>query len=107
MANSFNGRCKLCIDEKISIINFKDCGLLLNERNELVFKCRHTGKFRLSWLGATEAPTQSNSRETDARWFLLELITFNSVVDSIIWRGDLCRGRDSEKFRYLFKIIIF
>ena len=38
--NSFNGRCNLCLDEKISIINFKNRKLLLNKRNELVFKCR-------------------------------------------------------------------
>ena len=55
-ANSFNGRCDLCLDEKISIINFKNRKLLLNERNELMFKCRHSGKFKLSWLRATETP---------------------------------------------------
>ena len=54
--NSFNGRCNLCLDEKISIINFKNRKLLLNERNELVFKCRHRGKFKLSWLRTTETP---------------------------------------------------
>ena len=47
-ASSFNGRCNLCLDEKISIINFKNRKLLLNERNEVVFKCRHRGKFKLS-----------------------------------------------------------
>ena len=47
-ANSFNGRCNLCLDEKISIINFKNRKLLLNKRNEFVFKCRHRGKFKLS-----------------------------------------------------------
>ena len=47
-ANSFNGRCNFCLDEKISIIHFKNRKLLLNERNKLVFKCRHRGKFRLS-----------------------------------------------------------
>ena len=47
-ANIFNGRCNLCLDEKISIINFKNGKLLLNERNEFVFKCRHKGKFKLS-----------------------------------------------------------
>ena len=47
-ATSFNGRCNLCIDEKISKINFKDRRQLLNERNELVSKCRHKIKFKLS-----------------------------------------------------------
>ena len=47
-ANSFNGRCNLCIDEKISIINFKDRKFMLNERNELVFKCGHKSKYKLS-----------------------------------------------------------
>ena len=55
-ANSFNGRCNLCLDEKISIINFKNRKLLLNKRNELVYKCRHWGKFKSSWLRATETP---------------------------------------------------
>ena len=55
-ANNFNGRCNLCLDEKISIINFKNRKLLLNERNELVFKCRHRGKFKLSRLRTTGAP---------------------------------------------------
>ena len=47
-ANSFNGRCNLCLDKKISIINFKNRKLLLNKRNELVFKCRRRGRFKLS-----------------------------------------------------------
>ena len=46
--NSFNGRCNLCLDEKISKINFKNRKLLLNKRNELVFKCRHKEKFKSS-----------------------------------------------------------
>ena len=55
-ANSFNGRCNLCFDEKVGIINFKNWKLLLNEKNELVFKCRHRGKFKLSWLRTTGTP---------------------------------------------------
>ena len=47
--NSFNGRCNLCIEEKISIINFQDPRLLLNRGNELIFKCRHKCEFRLTW----------------------------------------------------------
>ena len=47
-AKSFNSRCNLCINEKISIITFEDYRLLLNERKELMFKCRHKSKFRLS-----------------------------------------------------------
>ena len=34
--------------KKISIINFRDRRLLLNEQNELLFKYRHRGKFKLS-----------------------------------------------------------
>ena len=55
-AKSFNGRFNLCLDEKNSIINFKNRKLLLNERNELVFKSRHRGKFKLSWLRTTGKP---------------------------------------------------
>ncbi len=47
-ANSFNFRYNFCIDEIISIVNFKDRRRLLNERNELVFKHRHKSTFKLS-----------------------------------------------------------
>ena len=46
--------------KRISIINFKDRRLLLNERNAFLFKCRHKSKFELSWMGATEAPSLDN-----------------------------------------------
>ena len=49
------------VSKRISIMNFKDWRLLLNEQNELVVKCRYKGK----WLGATEAPTLGNSRDID------------------------------------------
>ena len=69
----------------------------------LCLNCRHISKFKLSWLGATEAPTQDNYRDVDAGWFLLEIITFISVVISIIWQGDLC-WEDFWKVRYWFKL---
>ena len=40
-------RCNLCIAEKLHIMN-ADKRTLLNSRNELVSKCRHENKFRLS-----------------------------------------------------------
>ena len=98
--NSFNGRYKLPLDEKISMINFKDRRLLLKECHELVFKCTHKSKYKLSWIGATEAPTQDNWKYIDFGWFLLEIIAFISVITTIIWRGDLCREGDSRIFRY-------
>ena len=60
---------------------------MLNEWIELVFKCRYKSKFELSWLGATKAPTQDKSKDIDFGWFLLEIITFISVITSIIWQG--------------------
>ena len=98
-ANSFNGRCNLC--EKISIINFEERIVLWNKPDELLFKCRHISIFKLSWVGATEAPIQDNSRDIDAGWFLVEIRKFISIVNCIIWRGDLCRGGDSWKFKYV------
>ena len=86
-ANSFSGKCNLFIDEKISIINFKDRRLMLNEHNELVFKCRHKSRFKLSWLEATKTPTIDKNRDIDFGWFLLEIITFISGVTNIIWWG--------------------
>ena len=73
--NSFNWRCKLCIDEKISKINFKNCKLMLNERNELVFKCRHKGRFKLSRLGDIEVPTMDKNGDIHLGCHFLK--TFN------------------------------
>ena len=69
--------------KKISIINLKDLRLLLNERNELLFKCRHRGKFELFGLGTTEAPNLDNRKDIDVEWFLLELIAFITVINII------------------------
>ena len=55
-------------DEKISIINFKDHRRLLNASNELVFKCRREGKFRLSWLEATETSIQDKNGDIEFEW---------------------------------------
>ena len=82
--NNFNDRCNLCSNEKISIINSKDHRLLLNECNKLVFKCRHISNFKLSCLGVTEAHTQDKNKDIDFGWFLLKIITFISVITTII-----------------------
>ena len=68
-ANSFNGRYNLCIDEKISVIDFKDQRLLLNEHKKLVLKFRH--KRKLSWQRAKQIPTISNSRDIHAGRFFI------------------------------------
>ena len=49
-------------------------------------------------MGATDVPTLDNSRDINAGWFLLEIITFISVVTSIIWRADLCKEKHSWNF---------
>ena len=74
---------------KISIINIKDCRRLLNERNELVFKCWHKSKFKLSTEAPTptEAPTLDKNKDIDFGWFLLEIITFISVITSYCITG--------------------
>ena len=48
-ANSFSSSCNLCLEEKISIINYKETRRLLNKRNELIFKYRHKNRFKLTW----------------------------------------------------------
>ena len=42
-----NSRCYLCLNEKLAIASFPDKSTLLNQRNELVSKCRHKAKFTL------------------------------------------------------------
>ena len=44
---NFKSRCNLCLIEKICIIKYKHTSKLLNQRNELIFKCRHKNKFKL------------------------------------------------------------
>ena len=59
---------------------------MLNERNELVFKCRHKSKFKLSWLGVIEGPTLDKNKDIDLGWFLREIITCISEITSMIWQ---------------------
>ena len=43
----FDGRCNLCREEKIQIILYFDPGDLLNQRYDLIARCRHKNKFIL------------------------------------------------------------
>ena len=45
--NSFEGRCNLCLEEKIHIMTYKLPEELLNKRSELIARCRHRTKFKL------------------------------------------------------------
>ena len=45
--NSFDGRCSLCLEEKIQIMMYKLPEKLLNKRSELIARCRHKAKFKL------------------------------------------------------------
>ena len=42
---SFNGRCSLCLEEKIQIMTFQVPEKLLNKRCELIARCRQKVKF--------------------------------------------------------------
>ena len=43
----FDGRCNLCLEEKIQIMLYPDPGNLLNQRCDLIARCGHRNKFRL------------------------------------------------------------
>ena len=43
----FDGRCNLCLEEKIQIMLYPDPGNLLNQRCDFIAKCGHKNKFRL------------------------------------------------------------
>ena len=45
--NSFDGRCNLCLEEKIHISTYKLPDKLENKRSELIARCRHRTKFKL------------------------------------------------------------
>ena len=43
----FDGRCSLCLEEKIQIMTYPVPEKLLNKRCELIARCRHKDKFKL------------------------------------------------------------
>ena len=43
----FDGRCNLCLEEKIQIMLYPNRGDLLNQRCNLIARCKHKNKFRL------------------------------------------------------------
>ena len=45
--SNFRSKCNLCLEEKISIIKYKNTSKLLNQSNELIFKCRHENRYKL------------------------------------------------------------
>ena len=45
--NSFDGRCNLCLEEKIHILTYKLPDKLLDKRSELIARCRQRTKFKL------------------------------------------------------------
>ena len=36
-----------------------------------IYVCRHKNKFKLFWLGATEAPSLDKNKDIDLEWFLV------------------------------------
>ena len=43
----FDSKCNLCLEEKIQIMIYPDLEKLLNQRCELIARCRHRNKFKL------------------------------------------------------------
>ena len=48
--SNISKRCHLCLAEKYQICNFKDRNRLLNQKNELISKCRHENRFVLKYF---------------------------------------------------------
>ena len=44
----FDGGCNLCLEEKIQIMLYPDPGNVLNQRCNLIARCRHRNRFTLS-----------------------------------------------------------
>ena len=44
----------LCLEEKMAIITYPDQEKLLNERSELISKCRHENKFLLKYYDSND-----------------------------------------------------
>ena len=47
--NPTSGKCDLCLNEKLFILELFDEVDLINKRDELVSKCRHLNKFKLNY----------------------------------------------------------
>ena len=52
-----NSYCKLCLEEVHQILMYSESEQLLNERNKLYKKCRHTTKFKLKAKVKTRSKT--------------------------------------------------
>ena len=48
--NPTSGKCNLCLNEKLFILETTDDANSLNKRSELIAKCRHQNKFKLNFL---------------------------------------------------------
>ena len=45
--SNFRSKCNPCLEEKTSIIKYRNNSKLLNQRNELIFKCHHKNRYKL------------------------------------------------------------
>ena len=52
--NPTSGKCDLCLNEKLLILELFDEIDLINKRDELVSKCRHQNKFKLNYEGGAK-----------------------------------------------------
>ena len=50
--NPTSKRCKLCLTEKLEILDDPDKNLL-NKRSEIISQCRHNNKYRLKTLASS------------------------------------------------------
>ena len=56
----FDGRCKLCQEEKIQVMLYFDPDNLLNHICDLIARCRHKNRFRLFCSGADKHVDSAN-----------------------------------------------
>ena len=62
--NSFNGRCNLCLEEKIYILIHKWPDKLLDKRSELIARRRHKTKFKLQKFKNIEINSETRKKKT-------------------------------------------
>ena len=67
--NSTSGKCDLCLNEKLFILEMSDEIDLINKRDELVSKCRHQNKFNLCYKSG--AKTWRHFKNSNRRHYIV------------------------------------
>ena len=97
-------RCSLCDHEKLAIALHKDENLL-NQRNEIISRCRHRFKYKLAklviWRQIDLTSSDDNAVSETSKLYLSNVI---STVNSVRWRLSVNKHRGAWNSEFETKL---